>query len=124
MVADQAVLSSWRSVVGSLEDDARVSARLMGFVYLAQPQGLIGNTLLLAVPNETTRETLQGTQVADALQRILAPRGVIVVMECEHLCMTMRGVRKPGAKTVTSAVRGQLRDPSTRSEAMSLILNG
>ena len=67
MVADQAVLSSWRSVVGSLEDDARVSARLMGFVYLAQPQGLIGNTLLLAVPNETTRETLQGTQVADAL---------------------------------------------------------
>ncbi|TFI48350.1 chromosomal replication initiation protein DnaA, partial [Micrococcus endophyticus] len=67
MVADQAVLSSWRSVVGALEDDARVSARLMGFVYLAQPQGLIGNTLLLAVPNETTRETLQGAQVAEAL---------------------------------------------------------
>jgi GTP cyclohydrolase I len=62
------------------------------------------------------------TQVAEALVRILEPRGVIVVIECEHLCMTMRGVRKPGAKTVTSAVRGQLRDPATRAEAMSLII--
>jgi GTP cyclohydrolase I len=62
------------------------------------------------------------TQVADSLMRILEPRGVITVVECEHLCMTMRGVRKPGSKTVTSAVRGQLRDPATRAEAMSLIL--
>lgn len=62
------------------------------------------------------------TQVAESLMRILEPRGVIVVIEAEHLCMTMRGVRKPGAKTVTSAVRGQLRDPATRAEAMSLIL--
>ena len=62
------------------------------------------------------------TQVADSLMRLLEPRGVIVVIEAEHLCMTMRGVRKPGAKTVTSAVRGQLRDPATRAEAMSLIL--
>ncbi len=62
------------------------------------------------------------TQVADSLVRILRPRGVITVLECEHLCMTMRGVRKPGSKTVTSAVRGQLRDPATRAEAMSLIL--
>ena len=62
------------------------------------------------------------TEVADSLVRILEPRGVIVVVEAEHLCMTMRGVRKPGAKTVTSAVRGQLRDPATRAEAMSLIL--
>jgi GTP cyclohydrolase IA len=62
------------------------------------------------------------TQVADALHDILEPRGSIVVFECEHLCMTMRGVRKPGAKTVTSAVRGQLRDPATRAEAMSLII--
>ena len=61
------------------------------------------------------------TQVAEALERILEPRGVIVVIECEHLCMTMRGVRKPGAKTITSAVRGQLRDPTTRAEAMQLI---
>jgi GTP cyclohydrolase IA len=62
------------------------------------------------------------TQVADSMVRLLAPRGVIAVFECEHLCMTMRGIRKPGSKTVTSAVRGQLLDPATRAEAMSLIL--
>ncbi|MEU5578805.1 MULTISPECIES: GTP cyclohydrolase I FolE [Streptomyces] len=62
------------------------------------------------------------TQIADSLMQILEPRGVIVVVECEHMCMTMRGVRKPGAKTITSAVRGQLRDPATRNEAMSLIM--
>ncbi|MFM9372401.1 GTP cyclohydrolase I FolE [Streptomyces sp. Da 82-17] len=62
------------------------------------------------------------TQIADSLMQILEPRGVIVVVECEHMCMTMRGVRKPGAKTLTSAVRGQLRDPATRAEAMSLIM--
>lgn len=62
------------------------------------------------------------TQVADSLMRILEPRGAIVVMEAEHLCMSMRGVRKPGAKTTTSAVRGTMRDPATRAEAMALIL--
>ncbi|NSC23150.1 GTP cyclohydrolase I FolE [Streptomyces albus subsp. chlorinus] len=62
------------------------------------------------------------TQIADSLMRILEPRGVIVVIECEHMCMSVRGVRKPGAKTTTSAVRGQLRDSATRAEAMSLIL--
>ena len=61
------------------------------------------------------------TQIADALMRILEPRGAIVVVECEHLCMSMRGIRKPGASTITSAVRGQLREPTTRAEAMSLI---
>lgn len=61
------------------------------------------------------------TQVADAMVQVLNPAGVIVVVECEHLCMSMRGIRKPGAKTVTSAVRGQLRDVATRNEAMSLI---
>jgi len=53
---------------------------------------------------------------------ILEPRGAIVVIECEHLCMSMRGIRKPGARTTTSAVRGQLRDAATRAEAMALIL--
>ncbi|MCC9205623.1 GTP cyclohydrolase I FolE [Arthrobacter sp. zg-Y769] len=62
------------------------------------------------------------TQIVDALMSNLSPRGAIVVIECEHLCMSMRGVRKPGAKTVTSAVRGQLRETATRAEAMSLIL--
>ena len=62
------------------------------------------------------------TQIVDALMDNLDPHGAIVVIECEHLCMSMRGVRKPGAKTVTSAVRGQLRETATRAEAMSLIL--
>lgn len=62
------------------------------------------------------------TQIADSLMKILEPRGVIVVVECEHMCMSMRGIRKPGAKTITSAVRGQLRDVATRNEAMSLIM--
>jgi GTP cyclohydrolase I len=63
------------------------------------------------------------SQVADAVMSRLEPRGVIVVIEAEHLCMAMRGVRKPGAKTVTSAVRGMFQaDPRTRAEAMSLVL--
>jgi GTP cyclohydrolase I len=61
------------------------------------------------------------SQIADALVEHLEPRGVIVVVECEHLCMAMRGVRKPGSRTVTSAVRGEMRKPATRAEAMSLI---
>jgi len=61
------------------------------------------------------------TQVADALVALLEPRGVIVVLEAEHLCMTMRGVRKAGARTITSAVRGMMHQPATRAEAMSLI---
>lgn len=61
------------------------------------------------------------TQIADAMTDILGARGAIVVIECEHLCMSMRGIRKPGSKTLTSVVRGQLRDPATRIEAMSLI---
>ncbi|MBJ6639704.1 GTP cyclohydrolase I FolE [Streptomyces sp. DHE7-1] len=62
------------------------------------------------------------TQIADSLVRILEARGAIVVVEAEHMCMSVRGIRKPGAKTTTSAVRGQLRDATTRAEAMSLIL--
>lgn len=62
------------------------------------------------------------SEVADALVEHLDPQGVMVVIECEHLCMTMRGVRKPGSKTVTSAVRGTMRNPATRAEAMSLII--
>src|SRR4051795_5496873 len=61
------------------------------------------------------------TQIADALMRMLGARGVIVVIEAEHLCMTMRGVRKAGARTITSAVRGQMHNAATRSEAMALI---
>ena len=62
------------------------------------------------------------TEVADVLERVLKPRGVFVVIEAEHLCMSMRGVKKPGTITVTSAVRGVFKtDARTRAEAMSLI---
>jgi GTP cyclohydrolase I len=64
------------------------------------------------------------TQIADAIIAQLHARGALVVIECEHLCMTMRGVKKPGAKTVTSAVRGVMRNATTRAEAMSLITQG
>ena len=62
-------------------------------------------------------------QIADALVEYAGARGVIVVTECEHLCMSMRGIKKSSARTVTSAVRGLLRNPATRAEAMSLILD-
>ncbi len=62
------------------------------------------------------------TTVADLLMHHLKAQGAIVVLECEHMCMAMRGVRKPGAQTVTSAVRGVMNDPTTRAEAMGLIL--
>lgn len=62
-------------------------------------------------------------QIADAVVRKLDPRGVIVVIEAEHLCMAMRGIRKPGASTTTSAVRGAFKDSATsRAEALDLIL--
>ncbi|MEA2508438.1 MAG: cyclohydrolase [Actinomycetota bacterium] len=62
------------------------------------------------------------TQIADCIEKVLQPRGVFVVIEAEHLCMTMRGVSKPGSHTITSAVRGIFRDnESTRAEAMGLI---
>ncbi len=62
------------------------------------------------------------SQIADAIERALSPRGVLVVLEAEHLCMSMRGVRKPGSTTVTSAVRGLFRrESSTRAEAMAFV---
>jgi GTP cyclohydrolase I len=64
------------------------------------------------------------SQIADAMVKILDPMGVIVIIDCEHLCMSMRGVRKSHARTTTSAVRGVLRDPATRAEAISLITKG
>ncbi|GAB3199126.1 GTP cyclohydrolase I FolE [Geodermatophilus arenarius] len=92
-------------------DDGRVTglsklARLVD-VYARRPQ----------VQERMTR------QIADALAEHLKPRGVLVVVEAEHLCMGMRGIRKPGSTTVTSAVRGIFRDnAATRAEAMSLVL--
>lgn len=62
------------------------------------------------------------TQIADAMMGILEPLGAIVVVEAEHMCMSVRGVRQPSAKTVTSAVRGVLQETASRAEAMSLII--
>jgi GTP cyclohydrolase I len=62
------------------------------------------------------------SQIADSIERVLEPRGVLVVIEAEHLCMSMRGIRKPGTLTVTSAVRGLFRhDPATRAEGMAFV---
>lgn len=75
----------------------------------------------LAARRPALQERITST-VADTLMKALSPLGVIVVIEAEHLCMTMRGVRKPGSVTVTSAVRGTMReDPKTRAEAMALV---
>lgn len=60
-------------------------------------------------------------QIADSIMENLDARGAMVVVECEHMCMSMRGIQKPGAMTVTSAVRGQMRQPTTRAEVLSLI---
>ena len=65
------------------------------------------------------------TQIAEAIEEALQPRGVLVVVEAEHLCMSMRGVKKPGTRTVTSSVRGLFRrDPATRAEAMQFVRGG
>ena len=94
--------------------------------YIPSPEGRITGLSKLArlVDVYARRPQVQErmtTQVADALMRILEARGVIVVIEAEHLCMTMRGVRKAGARTITSAVRGVMHNAATRSEAMALI---
>lgn len=94
--------------------------------YIPGPDGRVTGLSKLArlVEGYARRPQVQErltTQVADALVERLRPGGAIVVVEAEHLCMTMRGVRKPGARTITSAVRGQMRNPATRAEAMSLI---
>jgi GTP cyclohydrolase I len=65
------------------------------------------------------------SQIADLLTERLDPRGVMVVLDCEHMCMAMRGIQKSGARTVTSAVRGLFqRDAKSRAEAMGLIISG
>jgi GTP cyclohydrolase I len=95
--------------------------------YIPGPDGKVTGLSKLArlVDGYARRPQVQErltTQIADAMAATLQPKGVLVVIEAEHLCMSMRGVRKPGASTVTSAVRGLFRtNLSTRSEAMRLI---
>ena len=98
-----------------------VSATVDGKAYAAFAVGYLPLPLVdLYAKRPQVQERLT-TQVADALVRILEPRGAVVVIEAEHLCMTMRGVRKAGARTVTSAVRGMMHNQATRAEVMALI---
>lgn len=95
--------------------------------YLPNAEGQITGLSKLARLVEGYARRLQvqermTTEIVEALERELRPRGSIVVIEAEHFCMTMRGVKKPGTTTVTSAVRGQLRlDAATRAEALNTI---
>jgi GTP cyclohydrolase I len=95
--------------------------------YIPNKQGQITGLSKLARLVDVLAKRLQvqerlTTEIADALEAALTPRGVLVVLEAEHLCMSMRGVKKPGTQTVTSAVRGIFRSNSaTRAEAMGLI---
>jgi GTP cyclohydrolase I len=98
--------------------------------YIPNEQGQITGLSKLARVVDTLARRPQvqerlTTQIADAIGEALDPRGVLVVIEAEHLCMSMRGIRKPGSQTVTSAVRGQFRSSeATRAEAMGLIHHG
>jgi GTP cyclohydrolase I len=98
--------------------------------YIPNEQGQITGLSKLARVVDTLARRPQvqerlTTQIADAIEDALDPRGVLVVIEAEHLCMSMRGIRKPGSQTVTSAVRGQFRrSDATRAEAMGLIQRG
>ena len=101
-----------RAHVGYLPNEA---GQVTGLSKLARLVDLVSKR-----PNLQERIT---TTIADTLEKALSPRGVIVIIEAEHYCMTMRGIRKPGAVTVTSAVRGLMRDDArTRAEAMALAM--
>lgn len=97
--------------------------------YLPNAQGRVTGLSKLArlVDGYARRPQVQErltSQIANAMVETLECSGVLVVVEAEHLCMSMRGVRKPGSRTITSAVRGQMRNAATRAEAMSLIAAG
>jgi len=95
--------------------------------YIPGPDGRVTGLSKLARLVDAYAHRLQvqermTTQIADTMERVLTPRGVLVVVEAEHLCMSMRGVKKPGTLTITSAVRGLFRDdPRTRAEAMQYV---
>ncbi len=135
------------TVTFSSDHDEMVMVRDIGLVSLCEHHlvPFVGRAHVAYIPNRDGRLTglsklvrlVEGyarrpqvqerltAQVADTLERVLEPRGALVVVEAEHLCMTMRGVRKPGATTVTSAVRGLFRDnAATRAEAMQFVHRG
>jgi GTP cyclohydrolase I len=97
--------------------------------YLPTPGRVTGLSKLARIVNMEARklqvQERMTAAIADDIMRTLQPRGVMVVIEAEHLCMTIRGARKPGAMTVTSVVRGLFREnEATRMEALALLRNG
>ena len=93
--------------------------------YIPQRNKITGFSNLVEIVEKIAhRPTVQEkmtSDIADTIKKILSPKGILVVIEAEHLCLTMIGVKKPGSKTVTSAIRGILREQATRAEAISLI---
>lgn len=123
---DELVLVKDIAVVSTCEHHLLPFTGVAHVAYIPSPEGRVTGLSKLArlVDLFARRPQVQErltTQIADALVSHLQPAGVMVVIDAEHQCMTMRGVRKPGSRTVTSAVRGHLRNPATRAEAMSLI---
>ncbi len=97
-------------------------------VYIPKDNRVTGfSTLVRIIEIMSKRPQLQErlvSEIADLLMKTLQPRGLLIVIEAEHLCLSMRGVKKPGALTITSSIRGVMRSPATRAEAFSLIRNG
>ena len=124
---DEMVMVRDIALIGSCEHHLVPFAGRAHVAYIPGPDGRITGLSKIArlVDGFARRPQVQErltTQVADALVQVLEPDGVLVMIEAEHLCMSMRGVKKPGALTVTSAVRGLFKtNPATRAEAMSLI---
>lgn len=97
-------------------------------VYIPRDNRVTGfSTLVRIIEIMARRPQLQErltSEIGDFLMKTLQPRGLLIVIEAEHLCLSMRGVKKPGALTVTSSIRGIMRSPATRAEAFSLIKGG
>jgi GTP cyclohydrolase I len=124
---DEMVMVRDIALIGNCEHHLVPFAGRAHVAYIPGPDGRITGLSKIArlVDGFARRPQVQErltTQIADALVGALEPEGVLVMIEAEHLCMSMRGVKKPGALTITSAVRGLFKtNPATRAEALSLI---
>jgi GTP cyclohydrolase I len=87
--------------------------KITGFSHLAR-------VIEILARRPTTQEALT-SKAANIIRKIIKPKGILIVTEAEHLCLTMRGIKKPGSRTITSAIRGCLRKEATRAEAFALI---
>ena len=122
---------AWRELLSGLEEDPRDHLKTtfeVGTDEIVMVRDIpFYSKLARVVEGYARRPQVQErltAQIADAIDEVLAPQGVIVVVEAEHMCMTMRGISKPGSSTVTSALRGIVKRDATRAEMMSLALGG